>query len=61
MVRGRGLEVQAQKCKELNIPEFLEEYLPYYTLQTIAWPSLSIFRRLLAVYSAGQILENLRK
>lgn len=61
-VRANAKQVQEQKLGESNIPEFHEEYLPallYHTLQAIGWPSLSIFKRLLAVYSAASILDRL--
>jgi hypothetical protein len=63
MVRSKAREVQGQKLGVRRIPDFLEEYLPallYHTLQAIGWPSLSIFKRLLAVYSGAKILERLK-
>jgi Ternary complex associated domain 9 len=42
---------------------FATEYLPallYHTIRAIAYPSLSIFKRLLAVYSSGRILKRLK-
>jgi hypothetical protein len=63
MVRRKAREVQGQELGVRKIPEFLGEYLPallYHTLQAIGWPSLSIFKRLLAVYSGAKILESLR-
>jgi len=42
--------------------DFLDEYLPsllYHTVRCIGFPSLSIFKRLLAVYVSGLILERL--
>jgi Ternary complex associated domain 9 len=42
---------------------FAAEYLPallYYTIRSIGYPSLSIFKRLLAVHSSGRIIEHLR-
>lgn len=41
---------------------FAEEYLPallYHSVRAIGYPSLSIFKRLLAVYSSGSILKSL--
>lgn len=41
---------------------FAAEYLPallYHTVRSIGYPSLSVFKRLLAVYSAGSVLERL--
>jgi len=64
IVRRIAEEVQRQGLQPSDHPTFLEEYLPallFKTLQAIGWPSLSIFKRLLAVYSAAKILEKLEK
>jgi hypothetical protein len=64
IVRSKAIEVQDQLKKPDMSPKFFDEYLPallYYTLRAIGFPSLSIFKRLLAVYSAGRILEWLQK
>ena len=40
----------------------MKEYLPallYHTTRAATFPSLSIFKRLLAVYSAGSILKRM--
>ncbi len=42
---------------------FLDEYwaaLLYHTLRVLSYPSISLFKRLMAVYSASSILEKLR-
>jgi hypothetical protein len=61
IVREKAVQIQAQQ-PSTNPPTFFDEYLPallYHTLKAIAYPSLSIFKRLLAVYSASRILEKL--
>lgn len=59
---------RASKVQQIRLPsgpdpgDFLAEYWPpllYHTLRAIGHPSLSIFKRLLAVYSAGSILAEL--
>src|SRR6185503_5540512 len=57
LVRRRAWEVQCQRPE--NAPSFHDEYFPallFHTIQAIGFPSLSIFKRLLAVYSAGRLL-----
>jgi hypothetical protein len=64
MVREKAERVQRQGLQPDDPPKFLEEYFPallFHTLQVIAWPSLSILKRLLAVYSAASILERLKQ
>lgn len=41
---------------------FMDEYLPallYHTVRAVTYPSLSLFKRMLAVYSAGMMLKKL--
>ena len=62
LVRKKAIEVQEQPDHLAPPPPFYDEYLPallFYTLRAISFPSLSIFKRLLATYSAGRILEHL--
>lgn len=64
MVRERAVEVQAQVPDPDNQPQFADEYLPallYYTVRVIGYESLSLFKRLLAVYSTSQILIRLEE
>lgn len=64
MVRERAVQVQEQMPDPDRQPEFMEEYLPallYYTVRAIGYDSLSIFKRLLAVYSTGEILTRLEQ
>ena len=63
VVRKKASDVQRQLKGDADSPDFFSEYLPallYHTLRAISYPSLSIFKRLLAVYSAGRIIEKLR-
>ncbi|HEX8719934.1 MAG TPA: hypothetical protein VF736_04775 [Pyrinomonadaceae bacterium] len=61
LVRGlrvKALEVQRQGGAAA--PDFLAEYLPallYHTVRAVGYDTLSIFKRLLSVYSAGRILR----
>jgi hypothetical protein len=63
LIRNRALAVQQNdKCPGLPAGDFLTEYWPallYHTVRSIGYPSLSVFKRLLAVYSAGSILTEL--
>ena len=64
MVRERAVEVQALVPDLDNQPQFVDEYLPallYYTVRVIGYESLSLFKRLLAVYSISQILTRLQQ
>jgi hypothetical protein len=63
LIRRKAREVQQNN----QVPgpaagDFLTEYWPallYHTVRAISYPSLSVFKRLLAVYSAGSILTRL--
>jgi tRNA A-37 threonylcarbamoyl transferase component Bud32 len=63
LVRRKAREVQQNdQCPGPSAGDFLAEYLPallYHTVRAISYPSLSVFKRLLAVYSAGSILTRL--
>jgi hypothetical protein len=63
VVRRKALEVQQNGlCPGPAASDFLTEYWPallYHTVRAIGYPSLSVFKRLLAVYSAGSILTKL--
>jgi len=57
LVRRHAWEIQQQVP---TAPSFKDEYLPallFYTIQAIGYPSLSVFKRLLAVNSSGRLLE----
>lgn len=63
MVRTKAREVQRQKRAKVTM-SFWEEYrtaLLYHTLRAIGYDSLSPFKRLLAVFSAAELLEQSRK
>jgi hypothetical protein len=63
LVRRRAQEVQQNvRCPGPPPGEFLDEYWPallYHTVRAVGYPSLSVFKRLLAVYSTGSILTKL--
>ena len=63
LIRDKAKLVQQNaECPGPAPGDFLEEYLPallYHTVRSIGFPSLSVFKRLLAVYSSGLILEKL--
>ncbi len=62
LLRKSAEKVQAQKCGEEKLPQFLDEYLPallYHRVRAIGYTSLSIFKRLLAIYSTSAILDRL--
>lgn len=64
LIRRKALEVQKQSLNKQTIPPFFNEYLPallYHTLLAIGSESLSVFKRLLAVHSAANILERLEQ
>lgn len=60
LLRQKACAVQQKPINhQLPVP-FAAEYLPallYQSLQAISYPSLSIFKRMLAVYSAGSIFK----
>ena len=63
LLRKRAERVQQNRNLSEEPVDFLSEYLPallYHTVRAIGYPSLSIFKRLLAVYSAGSILKQLK-
>jgi hypothetical protein len=64
IVRNKAEQAQRQPCPDGAVPplSFMDEYLPallYHTLRAITYTSLSLFKRMLAVYSAGAILRRL--
>ncbi|MBI3415942.1 MAG: hypothetical protein HY043_11620 [Verrucomicrobia bacterium] len=62
-IRIKAVDVQRQPAGLTTVPEFFDEYLPallYYTLLTIGYANLPVFKRLLAVHSCGRMLEKLR-
>jgi uncharacterized protein associated with vWA-MoxR-VMAP ternary system len=62
LLRSKAIEVQ-QQGKTASTPTFNEEYSPallYHTVRAIGYDSLSIFKRLLAVYSAGQMIAKMK-
>jgi hypothetical protein len=62
LIRRKAKMVQQQEIPGSAPDEFESEYLPallYHTIRAISYTSLSIFKRLLAVYSAGSILRKL--
>jgi len=59
-VRRAARSVQRRNLKADESPHFEDEYLCpllYHTLRSITYKSLSIFKRLLAVYSSAKLLE----
>ena len=62
IIRSRAQQVHAKFTSGRRSLDFKHEYLPallYHTMRAATYPSLSIFKRLLAVYSAGSILKEL--
>lgn len=58
---ARGVQ-QNDQCPGPAPGDFLTEYWPallFHTVRAIGYPSLSVFKRLLAVYSSGSILTKL--
>jgi hypothetical protein len=63
-LRGKACEVQQKVLDGPPPAPFAAEYLPallYHTIRAIGYPSLSVFKRLLAVRSAGLILKSLER
>jgi class 3 adenylate cyclase len=63
LLRQKACEIQQKKVGDMSPVPFADEYLPallYYSLQAISYPSLTIFKRLLAVYAAGSIFRILK-
>jgi hypothetical protein len=63
LLRQKASEVQQQSVASRPPIPFAEEYLPallYHTVQAIGYPSLSVFKRMLAVYSAGSIFSMIK-
>lgn len=62
LVRKKAERVQQQALGVSSSLTFLEEYYPpllFHTLRAIGYESLSVFKRLLAVYSASCLIEKL--
>lgn len=64
LIRDRAERAQLQACpSSVTLPvDFMDEYLPallYHTVRAVTYPSLTLFKRLLAVYSSGMILQKL--
>jgi len=62
LVRSYAVSVQQQKSGGTTNDDFFAEYLPalfFYTIRAVSYESLSVFKRLLAVYSAGKLLASL--
>ncbi|MGE0130464.1 MAG: hypothetical protein AB7U82_20500 [Blastocatellales bacterium] len=62
LLRRKAANVQKQGKPEDSPPKFFAEYLPallYYTLREIGYGSRTVFKRLLAIYSASQILTRI--
>jgi hypothetical protein len=63
IIREKARAVQQNdSCPGPPAGDFLAEYWPallYHTVRAIGYPSLSLFKRLLAVYSASSILSKL--
>jgi hypothetical protein len=61
LLRKKACEVQQKSLDDaLVAAPFADEYLPallYHTIRAVSYPSLSVFKRLLAVHSSGSILE----
>ncbi|MGH9753959.1 MAG: hypothetical protein ACREA2_14365 [Blastocatellia bacterium] len=60
-VRNSAIELKPEWRS--NQKEFFDEYfaaLLYHTMRAIGYESLSVFKRLLAVYSSGEIIERMR-
>jgi hypothetical protein len=62
-IRAKAYEVQNQALGVIDPAPFFDEYLPsllYFTLRSVGFSTLPIFKRLLAVYSVGCILKKLK-
>lgn len=64
VIRDKAERVQQQSCPGAahGPAAFMDEYLPallYHTTRAATYPTLSVFKRLLAIYSAGLILQRL--
>lgn len=63
LIRKKASEIQQKILKDKPAPAaFADEYLPallYSTVRSIGYPSLSVFKRLLACYSSSLILNKL--
>ena len=60
-LRARALSIQTQPMAGPAPVDFLAEYLPallFHTIRAIGYGNLSVFKRLLAVYSASSILSS---
>lgn len=65
LLREKARLAQQKSPEGLTAPApFPAEYLPallYHTVRSIGYPSLSVFKRLLAVYSSGLILQGIER
>jgi len=65
LIRKKAFKVQQKIIPDTLAPAlFADEYFPallYHTIRSIGYPSLSVFKRLLAVYSSGLILDKILK
>ncbi len=62
-VRECGMAVRKAHGLGSSTEDFYNEYFPallYHTVRNISYESLSVFKRLLAVYSAGRLIETMR-
>ena len=63
LIRKKAFEIQQKIIAGKPTPApFADEYLPallYHTIRSIGYPSLSVFKRLLAVYSANSIINKM--
>lgn len=61
-VRNFAIDLNKSEWRS-NQKKFFDEYfaaLLYHTIRAIGYESLSVFKRLLAVYSSGEIIERMR-
>lgn len=63
-IRNSAMSVKERFNSNLQSEDFFDEYfaaLLYHTLRAIGYESLSVFKRLLAVYSAGKIIGRMSR
>ena len=60
IIRNTAEDVYRQAGSADNFPDEYWAALLYHTLRVLGYPTISIFKRLFAVYSASSILEKLR-
>jgi hypothetical protein len=61
-IREKAEQVQKQPLLHIPKLDFFDEYRPpllFHTLRAIGYESISIFKRLLAVYSASSLLKGI--